>query len=522
MTYVRWSTIGWPWPVELVAPGGARRWPSRPRSAKPWPSGPVVASTPGVRPCSGWPGRDAAPLPERLEVLERDLVAGQVEERVEQHAGVAGGQHEPVAIGPVGAGRRVAQEPRPQDVGHRRGAHRGARMPGIRLLDGVDREGPDRVDRQLVEVGGDGHRAGSLAAWAGHRTWSGHCSGGPAILRACRPIRAPGDRADRHAPGARDGPAVAAGRRPHPRIVVLGDLMLDVVLAPAVPLDVGHGRAGPRLARPGRLGGEHGALARPARGTLEPHRVGRTRCRRPGARGGDPAATACTPRVSRVAGARTGRIGVLVAPGGERSFVADRGAADLLAPGRPAARPGSTGRTRSTCRSTRCSASRSGWPGRRAIDLARDAGAAVSVDLASIGPLLAGGRRAARALIARRRARPAVRDGRRGRGVPRRSARRRAARLRPDGGGQARAEGRDRPDPARADAGRGSRSPPSTWPSTDTTGAGDAFDAGFLVGWFAARAAGRSAAGLAPARGRRRAPRRGTPAVAPRPELPLG
>ena len=38
------------------------------------------------------------------------------------------------------------------------------------------------------------------------------------------------------------------------------------------------------------------------------------------------------PRVSRVAGARTGRIGVLVAPGGERSFVADRAAADQLAP----------------------------------------------------------------------------------------------------------------------------------------------------------------------------------------------
>ena len=28
--------------------------------------------------------------------------------------------------------------------------------------------------------------------------------------------------------------------------------------------------------------------------------------------------------------------------------------------------------------------------------------------------------------------------------------------------------------------------------ATDTTGAGDAFDAGFLVGWFAARRAGRS------------------------------
>ena len=38
-----------------------------------------------------------------------------------------------------------------------------------------------------------------------------------------------------------------------------------------------------------------------------------------------------------------------------------------------------------------------GDAGRRAIELGRAAGAAVSVDLASIGPLLAGGRRAARA-----------------------------------------------------------------------------------------------------------------------------
>ena len=37
-------------------------------------------------------------------------------------------------------------------------------------------------------------------------------------------------------------------------------------------------------------------------------------------------------RATRVAGERTGRIGVLVAPGGERSFVADRAAADRLRP----------------------------------------------------------------------------------------------------------------------------------------------------------------------------------------------
>ena len=55
----------------------------------------------------------------------------------------------------------------------------------------------------------------------------------------------------------------------------------------------------------------------------------------------------------------------------------------------------------------------------------------------------------------------------------------------------------------------------------DTTGAGDAFDAGFLVGWFAARAAGRSLpASLqrAALSGHRAAARQ---VSAPRPELAL-
>jgi sugar/nucleoside kinase (ribokinase family) len=56
---------------------------------------------------------------------------------------------------------------------------------------------------------------------------------------------------------------------------------------------------------------------------------------------------------------------------------------------------------------------------------------------------------------------------------------------------------------------------------TDTTGAGDAFDAGFLVGWFAARAAGRSlpaALQRAALAGHRAAARQ---LSTPRTELPL-
>ena len=125
----------------------------------------------------GVAGRDAAPLAERLEVVERDRVAGQVEERVEQHAGVAGAQHEAVAVGPVGLGRGMAQEARPQHVRHRRRAHRGARVPGVRLLDGVDRERPDRVDGELVEVGGHGSSGGL-------RRWVRACGSGVPVGRA--------------------------------------------------------------------------------------------------------------------------------------------------------------------------------------------------------------------------------------------------------------------------------------------------------------------------------------------------
>ena len=58
--------------------------------------------------------------------------------------------------------------------------------------------------------------------------------------------------------------------------------------------------------------------------------------------------------------------------------------------------------------------------------------------------------------------------------------------------------------------------------AADTTGAGDAFDAGFLVGWFAARAAGRSVAASlqrAALAGHRAAARQ---LSTPRPELSIG
>ncbi len=108
--------------------------------------------------------------------------------------------------------------------------------------------------------------------------------------------------------------------------------MLDVVLAPARPLELGTdvpgrvglvagGSAATTARWLGRLGARTSLIAVVGRDAAGRALVDAIR------------ADGVTPRVSRVAGARTGRIGVVVAPDGERSFVADRGAADLLAAG---------------------------------------------------------------------------------------------------------------------------------------------------------------------------------------------
>ena len=80
------------------------------------------------------------------------VVAGQVEQGVEQHRAVPGGEHEAVAVRPVRIGRVVLQVARPQHVRHGRCAHRQAGMAGVRSLHRVGREEADRVDCQRVEI----------------------------------------------------------------------------------------------------------------------------------------------------------------------------------------------------------------------------------------------------------------------------------------------------------------------------------------------------------------------------------
>lgn len=300
---------------------------------------------------------------------------------------------------------------------------------------------------------------------------------------------------------------------------MLGDLVVDVVLRPDRPLEHGSDI-------PGRVSFAQGGSAATAARWLA--RLG-ARSTMIAAVGRDTAGRTLvdalrndgvTPRVVRVAGARTGRIGVLVTPDGERSFVQDRGAALRLQP--------------EDVRPTWFAGADAvhlpiyslldeplGLAGRRAIELGRAVDAAISIDLASIGPLLARGRRAAHSLLDEISpdilfATASEAEALLGRyaveglldvapiAVVKRGSKG-ATVLAREGDQRLRFEVATTPIAA-----------------TDTTGAGDAFDAGFLVGWFTSRAAGRSSPAAlrrAALSGHRAAARQLT---TPRPELPLG
>ena len=300
---------------------------------------------------------------------------------------------------------------------------------------------------------------------------------------------------------------------------MLGDLVVDVVLRPVRPLEHGSdvpggvtfaqgGSAATAARWLGRLGARSSMIAAVGRDAAGRALVDALKV------------DGVTPRVVRVAGARTGRIGVLVAPDGERSFVQDRAAALQLEP--TDLKPAWFARADAVHLPIYSLLDEPlGLAGRRAIELGRAADAAISIDLASIGPLLARGRRSARSLIDE--VAPTILFATAGEAeallgryaveglldvapiaVVKRGSKG-ATVLARDGDQRLRFEVATTPIAA-----------------TDTTGAGDAFDAGFLVGWFSSRAAGRSmpvSLRRAAVAGHRAAARQLT---TPRPELPLG
>ena len=136
--------------------------------ARPWPSGPVVVSTPGVTPTSGWPGVLRVQLAEVLQLVDRQVVAGQMQQRVLQHRAVAVRQHEAVAIGPVRVGRIVAQVTVPQRDGDSAMPIGMPGWPELAGLDGVHGERADRVGHQGGLVVATGVARGNDVRDLGH------------------------------------------------------------------------------------------------------------------------------------------------------------------------------------------------------------------------------------------------------------------------------------------------------------------------------------------------------------------
>ncbi len=97
-------------------------------------------------------GRARAPLAEGLDVIQGQIVPGQVEERVEQHGTVASGKHEAVAIRPLGVARIVREVLLPKYVGHGRGTHGQARVARVGFLYGIDGKDADGIDGEVAEL----------------------------------------------------------------------------------------------------------------------------------------------------------------------------------------------------------------------------------------------------------------------------------------------------------------------------------------------------------------------------------
>lgn len=273
-------------------------------------------------------------------------------------------------------------------------------------------------------------------------------------------------------------------------MLVLGDLVLDVVLTPERPIEAGTDVPGTVGIRQG------GSAANTARWLARLGVDTQLVC----AVGRDGAGRSLVAQVEndgvrvrpvRVAGQRTGRIGVIVAPSGERSFVADRRAALALAP-EHLHQDWFNGLDLIHVPGYSLMGEPIGSAARAAVGFARRAGAAVSSDLSSIGPLLAQGRRAARELVDSVApdilfATETEAHAFLGRFAADGMVEHASVAVIKRGSRGARVVARE-PDGSTLSF---EVATPKVV-AADTTGAGDAFSAGFLTGWLTSRSAGRT------------------------------
>ncbi len=119
-------------------------------------------------------------LAEVFQLVDGQVVAGQVQQRVDQHGAVAIGEHETVAVGPLRVGRVVLEVLAPQRYGHVGHAHRGAGVAGLGLLNGIHSQRADGI----------GHHRGGVCH--GRRLRGVDGGRKPVILTAQRRWRFPG------------------------------------------------------------------------------------------------------------------------------------------------------------------------------------------------------------------------------------------------------------------------------------------------------------------------------------------
>ena len=97
----------------------------------------------------GMAGGLAAELAELLQIIDGQAVAEQVQQGIDQHRAVARGQHEAVAVDPLGIGGVVLHLLAPDGVGRGRRAHGHARMAGLGLLDALCGQYADGIHDQV-------------------------------------------------------------------------------------------------------------------------------------------------------------------------------------------------------------------------------------------------------------------------------------------------------------------------------------------------------------------------------------
>ena len=80
-----------------------------------------------------------------LQLIELQGIAGQMQQRVQQHRAVAVREHEAVAVPPERVVGVVLEEGAPEDLGNIRHPHLRAGMTRVCLLDGIHRESTNGV-----------------------------------------------------------------------------------------------------------------------------------------------------------------------------------------------------------------------------------------------------------------------------------------------------------------------------------------------------------------------------------------